>query len=362
MRNRSISLVFSILLVCLLPQTSQPCTTFCLDHGDQPIFGKNYDWAVEDGLAIINKRGVSKTALPSSGTDFGRPARWTSKYGSITFNQYGRELPMGGMNEAGLVVESMMLAKTEYPAPDSRPSISSLQWIQYQLDNFSKVEEVIASDSQLRIRPERGPGIHYLVCDRMGECASVEFLHGNMVVHTNKTMPVKTLTNSTYAESIEYLKRHDGFGGELPILGSENSLDRFGRAASMVKNYDPKTQQSAVGYAFDILKDVRSYLATQWSIVYDIQNLGVHFRTLRNQQIRYIDLKPFDLACAKPVKVLHTCADLSGDVTDNFIDYTQEINRNLIGNAFRKTDFLNNVPEESLDNIARYPESTVCTR
>ena len=59
---------------------------------------------------------------------------------------------MGGMNEAGLVVETMMLEETEYPSPDSRPGIEILQWIQYQLDNFSTIEEVIASHSQIRIR------------------------------------------------------------------------------------------------------------------------------------------------------------------------------------------------------------------
>ena len=37
----------------------------------------------------------------------GTPASWVSKYGSVTFNQYGRELPTGGMNEAGLVVETI---------------------------------------------------------------------------------------------------------------------------------------------------------------------------------------------------------------------------------------------------------------
>lgn len=362
MINRGISFVLCILFLCLLPQAGQPCTTFCLDHGDQHAFGKNYDWTVEDGLVIINKRRVSKTALANSGADPIQPARWTSRYGSMTFNQYGRELPMGGMNETGLVIESMLLTETEYPAPDSRPSISGLQWIQYQLDNFSTVEEVIASDSQLRISPGRDPGIHYLACDRAGDCASIEFLHGKMVVHTNETMPVKTLANSTYRESIEYLKRHHGSGAELPTLSSVNSLDRFVRAAHMVKTYDPKTQRSPVDYAFDILKNVRSSMDTQWSIIYDMQNLRAFFRTLSNQQIRYVDLKPFDLSCAKPVKVLDIHAQLSGDVTDNFIDYTRQINRNLIGNAFRKTVFLYHVTGRFLDKLAQYPESTICTQ
>lgn len=357
MKNRTNFLVFCILFLCLLPQTGQPCTTFCIDRGDHPVVGKNYDWGVGDGLVIINKRGVSKTAL-SSNADFGQPANWTSKYGSITFNQYGRETPMGGMNEAGLVVELMMLRGTEYPAPDSRPMISNLQWIQYQLDNFDSVGEVISSDAHVRIYP-RGSGLHYLVCDKVGNGASIEFIGGKLVYHTKKTMPVKVLTNDTYAECIELFKQ-----GKLPALDIGRSVERFMRAATMVKDYDPKGSSSAVDYAFDILKTVRQSVGnpTQWSIVYDMQNLRVYFRTLTNQEIRYIDFKSFDLSCATPVKVLDINADLSGDVTYSFIDYTKQINRSLISNAFKKTYHLMFVPEDVIDSRSRYPESTICTQ
>jgi choloylglycine hydrolase len=310
---------------------------------------------------IINKRGVLKTAMPGRGKDPGQYARWTSKYGSLTFNQYGRETPMGGMNEAGLVIHMMSFIFTEYPEPDPRPLINSLQWIQYQLDNFSKVEEVISSDSQLRITPYpyEQPGLHFLVTDRTGDCASIEFLNGKLVYHTQETMPVKALANSTYAESVEFLKRHEGFGGKLPISNSESSLDRFVRAAKMLKNYDPRAHKSVVDYAFDILSNI-AQASTMWSIVYDPQNLKVYFRTFSKQQIRYIDLHALDFSCAVPVKVLDINTNLSGNITNSFCDYTQQINRNLIRDAFRGTQHFSDVPDHVLDLRSRYPESTSC--
>ena len=359
MRNSILLLSASILCICLITQPSQACTTFCLDKGDQLVVGKNYDWYIGDGLVIVNKQNVSKTAMPISAED-GQPATWTSKYGSVTFNMYGREFPMEGINEAGLVVQILMLAETEYPAPDSRPYIGLVQWLQYQLDNFSTIEEVIASDSQLRIQiRENGQPIHYLISDSMGNCAIIEFIGGKMVYYTNETMPVKTLTNSTYEKSVEFMYQHMGWGGDLPIPQGESSLDRFVRAADMVRNYDMGTSASAVDYAFDTLESVaqsREVSATQWSIVYDIQNLRIYFCTLENKQIRYINLSSFNFSCKTPVKVLDINDDLSGDVENSFIDYTYEINRDLIEKSYNLYDFT----DEILDYIAHYPESTVC--
>lgn len=361
MRNRISTLIFLILFIFLVPLKGQTCTTFCLDHGDRPVFGRNYDFMMEDGLVIINKRGVTKTTRSKS-------IVWTSKYGSVTFNQYGREFPTEGMNEAGLVVEPMMLVETEYPLPDSRPAIPDRQWIQYQLDNFSTIEEVIASDSQIRIIGSGGPvGSHFLVCDRTGNCATIEFIDHKLVYHTNEKMPVKTLTNSIYAESISFLERD-----KIPQLDKFRSVERFICAANMVKNYDPKNTKSPIDFAFRILKNVELDFAfrlinvevklkTQWSIVYDIKNLSIYFRTLGNQQIRHFDLKSFDLSCSTPVRVLDVQAELSGDISDEFIDYTYQINRNLVGEAFRKTPFLSHLPNGNLDILASYPdEMTSC--
>lgn len=354
--NRTTLLVFFAVFICLVPPSSHPCTTFLIDYGDELVFGRNYDWMVDEGFVMVNKKHVAKTALTSD-----EPAHWTSTYGSLTFNQYGRELPMGGMNEIGLVVEVMWLDETKYPEPDSRPAIDNLQWVQYQLDNSSIVEEVINSDSLVRIRPGGGATIHYLVSDRMGHCASIEFIDGKLVYHTGETMAVKTLTNDTYSASIEFLKKHEGFGGKLPIPDGPGSLERFVRASKFIKTYDPKISKSAVDYAFDILANVAQSEWTKWSIVYDIQNLRVYFRTFANRETRYIDLDSLDFSCTTDVKVLDMNAEGSGNILDDFLDYTQEVNRKLIGNVFKKTEFLKDTPEDVLDAISRYPESTVCT-
>lgn len=370
MKNNTLSLVICIVFVCLIPQASHPCTTFCLDSREQLVVGKNYDWVVDDCLVIVNKRGVKKTAVISHiEVSSDQPASWTSKYGSLTFNQYGRELPIGGINEVGLVVQSVRLETTKYPASDSRAAISDVPWKQYLLDSFSTVEEVIASDLQIRIKTPRGiTGLHFLVTDRTGKCAVIEFIDGKMVYYTNEKMPVKVITNSNYLEGIEFWKL-----GKLPKHDPYRSVDRFVSAANMLKSYD--TKMPAVEYAFEILENVavgeieeidgvkvRSIgVTTEFSMVYNIKNFRIYFRTLENKKIRSINLNSFDFSCKSPVKILDVQADLSGDVTKKFIDYTQQINRKLIGNAFKKTSPFTSIPEVALDAISRYPETTICT-
>lgn len=73
--KRSPAAIFLALALCAswasLPASA--CTTFCLHKGPRALFGKNYDWSVADGLLVVNKRGVEKTApLPPSEL----PARW----------------------------------------------------------------------------------------------------------------------------------------------------------------------------------------------------------------------------------------------------------------------------------------------
>ena len=316
------------------------CTTFCLKDGKNLVFGRNYDWMIGTGLVIVNKRNLIKRADVDPPE---KPVQWISKYGSITFNQYGKEYPTGGMNEAGLVVEQMMLPKTRYSSSDNRLAIRELAWIQYQLDNFKSVNEVMESDSNLRIVADSTP-LHFLVSDRSGQVASIEFLDGKTVCHSAEDLPVEVLANSTYAESLRYLEKHKGFGGTDEIPSSISSLDRFVRAAHLVRQYSESQAENIVDYAFDILESVSQKKGTKWSIVYDVKNLAIHFKTSRTPRIKTINLKEFDFSCDLPSKVIDIDMDKPGNVSSYFVEYSTEINRKLIGESFKNTEFLKNIP------------------
>jgi penicillin V acylase-like amidase (Ntn superfamily) len=350
MKHLRNGLAASLISFLLLPVALYACTTFCIIDEDRPVFGRNYDWMVGDGLVIVNKAGVAKTAAFVD-----NPAVWTSEYGSVTFNQYGRELPNGGMNQAGLVVEVMWLAGTVYPQPDDRPAISVSQWVQYQLDNYGTVAEVLAGADDIRIQEGDVP-LHFLVCDAEGDCAVIEFLDGETVQYRGEGLPYRALANDTYEDSMAFASDYLAGCGELPL--GDGSLERFTRACDLSSHFDGSTPLPVVDYAFSILDNVaQEDGSTLWSIVYDYAASRIYFKTRAAPGIRYFDTSTFDYSSATPVKLLDMNADLSGDVGGEFVDYTYEANRALIGASFAGTEFLVDTPEETLDAIAGYPDS-----
>jgi choloylglycine hydrolase len=314
------------------------------------VFGKNYDWHFDDGLVLVNKRGMAKTAAPTSD---GPPARWTSRYGCVTFNQFGREFPNGGLNEAGLALELMWLDETLYPAPDQRPALGALEWIQYQLDNYATVDEVVKNASRLRVTSEGK--VHFLTCDKGGSCATVEFLDGKPVVHAGASLPAPALANHTYDESLRFLKAN-----RSQALTGHGSLQRFARAASRAEAFGSRGDRDPVGYAFATLDDVAQGDYTQWSIVYDLRAGRVHWRTRQNRAVRSVALSSFDLSCAAPVKVLDIQTG-SGDVARRFADYTPDANRKLVASSYQKVQTAVKVRPEELDATLAQPARTTCT-
>jgi len=292
------------------------CTSFCLDNGGHAVFGTNYDNEIWEGLLFVNQRGVTKTGWEAGSS--GKYARWTAAYGSVTFNLAGTQMAWAGMNEAGLAISTMWLRETEDPTADERPPLVSPLWVQYQLDTCATLEEVMANDGRVRIV---GTVDHYLVCDRTGTCAAVEFLEGRTVFHSGDAMPVPTLTNHAYLGSVRAWQ-----AGRLP----DNALERFGMAAERVTGFQPGDAPSAVAYAFDTLHQTSGQATggapTQWSIVFDTENMRVYWRTSRNPQLRSIDFAKLDLACGATAHMLDVHAPLSGDVSDQLERYTFQAN------------------------------------
>lgn len=350
-----ISISFIVFLFCIL-DISPACTVFCIDKGGNLVTGRSYDWGFGEGMVVVNKRNQTKTAFTYWEESKSNLATWTSKYGSITFVQYGREVAFDGMNEAGLVVAELWLDQTSYPAGDSRPSLSVDQYVQYLLDTCSSVDEIAASDALVRLRPttDNFTKIHFFAVDSTGNAIVVEFLNGKMVFHTKESLSAKAITNNTYSSSMEAFN-----GGIVPNPSSTGSLDRFCRAASQISAYDPETSGDIVAYAYKVLDSVKQGSWTKFQTVFDIKKRVVYFKSLQNSQLRSFRFADFDYSCRSESKILDINANLVGDVTSLFVDYSTEINEALIVKAWANLGYTN-VYAPAVQIISRYPETFVC--
>ncbi len=344
-------LCLALSIALLAGSAARACTTFCLQDPDRVVFGQNYDWDVDAGLVVANGRGVRKTSFDQTPT-----MTWVSEHGSITFNQYGVEFPVGGMNERGLTIATMWLNATEYGPPDGRAGLNVLQWIQYHLDVSETVGDVVASD--VRIAPYApGIGLHYLVADPTGDVAAIEVLDGRQVVHRGESLAAPVLTNNTYEESLAHLRRHAGFGGGMPLPERRDSLSRFVRAASAVRSAEPAEPDARLA----ILELASDPVRTQWSIVYDTTNRRIVWRTKANPNVRTVSFDEFDFACGAtpPVLDIHRGA---GGVAAEFAPVTPQRNLALVTTAFRNTPQagLNRAPDEAIRAVAGYAGTVEC--
>jgi choloylglycine hydrolase len=338
-----------LLFLSLAGLFAHACTTFFINHNGQMVFGRNYDWMADAGMVCTNQRGLAKTSLKNND---GTTISWVSQYGSITFNQYGKEFPTGGMNEKGLVVELMWLEGTEYPSRDERPAIGVLQWVQYQLDNCTTIEEVIATDKKLRII-SKGTPLHYLIADAKGNAATIEFLDGKMVVHKDKQLPFAVLTNNTYQQSVAAKQNGSDAGN--------NSLERFTEACDMVKQYkNIATNKSIIDYSFDILNKVAQGDFTKWSIVYDISNKKIYFKTERAKDIKNIAFSVLDLGCQAPPKTMNMNDSGAGDISSKMVNYTAEMNRKTVEKALEQSQSQIRVSREEKDATIGFPAGISC--
>lgn len=353
MKN-TIALLFLICLAGLEKLTA--CTTFLINSNGQLVFGRNYDWVSDAGMVCTNLAGLNKTSLPMPD---GATASWISKYGSITFNQYGKEFPTGGMNEKGLVVELMWEDQINYPQPDDRPALSVLQWLQYQLDNNATVEEVLSTDKKIRISANNPP-LHYLVADASGNVATIEFYNGKMELHAGNQLPFAVLTNSPYSESAQMIAPANALT-DSNFAFQNNSIQRFAKACAMVQQYQAKNINiPVIDYAFDILDKVSQQNFTKWSIVYDLKNKKIHFKTYRFSDIKYCSFAGFSFACNATSKALNMNQPMQGNIDKLFVSFSEELNTSVIRKAVLESKNNVNIPEERVKELIAYTKNIKC--
>ncbi|MCP5493231.1 MAG: linear amide C-N hydrolase [Leptospiraceae bacterium] len=364
---------FLLILICSVfsSRSARACSTFSFMSPEGLIMGKSYDFGFGHGMLVTNKRNVHKMGLVTDKKLIRYSAEWTSKYGSITFNQFGRELPSGGINEKGLVIEQMWLVGGKYPLPNQKPTVNELQWMQYQLDNYATVQEVIENASKIQIA-KTAAELHYLLCDATQKCGIIDFVDGRMLTYSKETLPLPAITNSPYLASLAEFEKYKGKEYKA-IQNPDDSMQRFSKIAYLIRNLEPQTIKNPYQYAFHILDEVsfkpnmihkiKHYFgsplpASYWNTVYNTKKKEFRFRTYEIPTIREVSINAFDFSCKTPVKVLHLDEKLEGNVNAKFKNYSKEDNKKIVDLSYGNwSDVL---PPEGQKFLIEYPDKLIC--
>ncbi len=308
---------YLLVLLAFFPLKTIACSAFFCD-GKTKYFAKNFDWGSGQGNIIKNIRGQKKFAYGLRGSN---QANWTSKYGSVTFNQIGKEFPYGGINEKGLVVEQLWMSESVYQENNNQ-TISELEWIQFQLDNYSTIDEVISNINNLTIKPIAT--IHYFIADRNGNSAVIDFVEGRTLLN-KKQGKNQVITNETFLNSVNYFELN-----KTKIdKGSRTHLDRYCQIKSSLTNIEIENPNQA----FDILNNSsenKIHYKTYWTIVYDLSNLKVHFKSFDNRTVKEFNLSEMNFDPNSNIEASAINQDYF-----KLENYTFEMNKILFSNSLK---------------------------
>ena len=245
------------------------CSLFAAMDGTASVYGRNFDWTPCPGLLLFTSPpdGYSSVSLVDPGFLY-------SDGSKVPFNLEGASLedrvrllvapamPCDGMNDQGLVVGMAAVPDALPPYDRGKRDIHSLGLIREILDHAATLREALAVMDGFNVHMVGGPAIHYLIADRFGHAAVVEFYLGQRVV-LSRDDPWLAATNFLLGPLEPNVEgqcwRYDRLGERLTAVGG--SLD--------------------VSQAMALLKEV-SVTGTQWSAVYDMANCAIHVAMGRN--------------------------------------------------------------------------------
>lgn len=323
------------------------------------LMALNYDFYFPQGLLIVAAAGAEKKSL-------GQPQlRWTAIYGTVTLNQFGRELPTAGMNEAGLA--GQILQQDNGPAYQTdKPSLNELQWLQHALDTCSNIDDVIAMAQRISMKWEIYP-VHYGFCDAQGQLAFLSFSQYGVRVHMpdGVTQP-PVLTNTEYNLACDTW-REDNFVANP----RRNKSDyRFERLAASAPAADVDSYEEAKQHLLQRLHKVkveprwwsrwlfwlmppRSF--TVWTTLFEPQARRLEFFTLISPGKKNIllDASLFKRARQANGLVFDLNNPAQGDIGAYLKPYQRQHNARLIEIAYPKN--LLNAQERNA--LIEYPET-----
>lgn len=298
------------------------------------VVGRSMDWVEDPGSEIwIFPRGMQRQGNAGPGS-----LEWTSRYGSVAVSFYG-VASVDGMNEKGLVANTLYLAESDYGKPVAgRPNLSIGGWAQYVLDSYATVAEAVAGLEQepftiiAPVLPNGEAGVgHLAISDPTGDSAIFEFIGGRLTIHHGRQYTV--MTNSPpFDDQLALDAYWREIGGDVMLPGTIRASDRFVRASFYIGAVPEKRSGSeAIASVFSVIRNASAPLgittpgkpnvaSTIWRTVHDQKNRILYFDSATSPTVFAVPLDKADFTAGAGVKRLPLKGGetYSGDASESF--------------------------------------------
>jgi hypothetical protein len=248
------------------------CSLFAAlaDEGGR-LYGRNFDWRSSpavllftdspDGYASVSMVDIAYLGFDGPQAQGIAELPLEARRGLLDAPLW----PFDGMNEHGLAVGMAAVPAGQGPPDPAKTTVDSLGIIRLMLDRARDVGEAVALLQGYNVEMGGGPDLHYLLADRSGRSALVEFYEGETVV-IGSDEPWHLATNflraAAGASATGQCWRYDRM--ERVLMEAGGSL--------------------GVAPAMDLLAEVAGEL-TQWSVIYEMSTGTVQVTMGRQYEI-----------------------------------------------------------------------------
>jgi len=251
------------------------CSAFQLpkSSNDGYLFGRNYDFAFDTSVMIIHNypkngyRSVCHSALNNVGGD--DPFKSIEAFIATLTSPF---ICIDGINEKGVGIAVLTLDTPPTMQKNNKPVLGTTLLIRLVLDKASNVSEAIELIKQYDVYGISGRDYHFFICDKSGDSKIVEF-----DINDKRDLVV---SDTKYATNF-FIKYKD-----LVLPNQKNGLYGHGRERyDKIENVfienkyqgDNDVAWEALVAASQLPNPNNVTSNTQWSIVYDLNNLSYEF-------------------------------------------------------------------------------------
>lgn len=239
------------------------------------LFGRNFDWVNSQALILLSKPEDAYASISTVNLDFIQSTT------SISFDQLPDDViaraalyaPLDGMNEKGLAVSVNMIQDLEVISQSGQSqNLTTTTAIRMLLNKAADVDEAIKLLQEYNLHSSMNMMIHFAIVDASGRSVVVEYVNNEMSV-----IDTPVVTNFYFAE------------GDKQNIGTAQSHERYEQLMKQLDENETMDMHQVRDALDSVSKDnYNEFESTEWSIVYNLNTLEIHYYHRENYEKRYV--------------------------------------------------------------------------